>query len=265
MTELREDTVVGGGRRIYIIHAATDAAIAAVLKAELERSGTDVRVFVASKPGDIPTGADWLREIHENLRAADVYIPLLTPRSIVRPWVWYESGAAWFSERRRLPIVAGGLDPGNIPYPLGAAQALRLDDPEHAAQFFRDIDAALGDPSEFARRIREAAESADQAAEHEEGWVGIKHDGGFFAWHGPLAGLDDKAGVPPAAHLVDALVGAGMTVTWGNIDRLEHLFNEGRMQVFQTDRRTWKRPIVRSPDGKQVLLVHVEDELATMV
>ena len=38
-----------------------------------------------------------------------MFVVLLTPRSIVRPWVWYESGVAWLSGRRTLPVVAGGL------------------------------------------------------------------------------------------------------------------------------------------------------------
>jgi TIR domain len=103
---------------VYIIHAATDGPIAAVLKSELERLFPGVRTFVASKAGDIPTGADWLDEIHTNLRAAETYIVLLTPRSIERHWVWYESGAAWQSESRRLPVLAGGAR--GEPYPVSA-------------------------------------------------------------------------------------------------------------------------------------------------
>ena len=78
------------------------------------------RVFVASKPEDIPTGADWLREIRTNLRDATLFVVLLTPRSIGRPLVWYESGVAWLSGRRTLPAVAGGLDAGNVPYTFEA-------------------------------------------------------------------------------------------------------------------------------------------------
>ena len=246
---------------IYLIHAATDGPIASALKADVERFAGDARVFVASNPGDIPTGADWLREIQTNLRGAQTFIILLTPRSVVRPWVWYESGVAWLSGHLTLPVVAGGLDASNIPYPLGAVQALQLDNVEHVAQLFRDLGAAHDNPPEFARRIQEAAESARRAAEQDEGWVGIDHEGGSFAWSGPLAGLDGRAGVPPARNLVDAIARAGMVPTWGSIDRLEHHFRDGRTQVFMTDRRSWKRPIFQSTDGKTVLLVHVEDEV----
>jgi hypothetical protein len=249
---------------IYIVHAATDAAIAAVLKSEMERLIGD-RVFVASKPGVIPTGADWLREIQTNLRDATVFVVLLTPRSIVRPWVWYESGVAWLSGRRTLPVVAGGLDAGNIPYPLGASQALQLENPSHVEQLFLDVGANHDDPNGLARRIQDAAAVAARDADREEGWIGINHEGGYFAWHGPLAGLDTRGGEPPIRDLLHALRSAGMTPTWGSVEKLEHLLKDGRMQIFATDRRTWKRPVFQAPDGKTVLLVHVEDDVRSMI
>ena len=115
--------------RLYLAHAASDRTIAAFLKTELERLASGISVFVASRPGDIPTGSDWLKEIHGNLRLADAFLFLLTPRSVERPWVWYEAGAAWFSDKRRIHVATAGLDRGDIPYPLGAIQTLQIDPP----------------------------------------------------------------------------------------------------------------------------------------
>jgi hypothetical protein len=244
----------------YIIHAAADAAIAAVLKTEIERLIPGLRVFVASKPGDIPTGADWLNEIQTNLREAQTFILLLTPRSVGRQWVWYESGVAWLSRRRTLPVVAAGLDVGNIPYPLGAAQALQLENADHAAQLFRDLGADLDDPAAFVRRIRDAVDLSLRTPEEADGWRGVRHDGGFFAWEGPLAALEDRDGIPPPGGLLDALKRAGMTPTWGSLEKLERHIEKGRNQVFQTDQRAWRRPVVQAADRRSVLLVHVEDD-----
>jgi hypothetical protein len=244
---------------VYIIHAATDAKIAALIKSELERLLPERKVFVASRPGDIPTGAEWLTEIQTNLRQAKVFVILLTPRSVARPWVWYEAGVAWHSDQRRLPVVVGELDLGNIPYPLGASQALQLSDPEHAAQFFRDLGCQLEDPVVFTVLLEEAAKeslSADDAS----AWTGIGLDGVFYEWHGPLQRLQDRDAVLPPRGLLDALRNAGLTPTWGSAEKLSHYFEKGRMQVFQTDRRAWKRPVWQSSNGKSVLLVHVEDE-----
>jgi hypothetical protein len=41
---------------------------------------------------------------------------------------------------------------------------------------------------------------------------------------------------------------------FGRIDRLNHHFAKGRLQVFETDRRNWRTPILLSGDGGQVLL-----------
>jgi len=245
---------------VYIIHAAADGPIAVTLKLELERLMPGTPAFVASKPGDIPTGADWLDEIQTNLRAADTFLLLLTPRSVGRPWIWYECGVAWARGQRLLPLVAGGLDAASIPYPLGAAQALQLENPGHAAQLFQDLGLALEDPAAFVQQVGHAANAALRSAHQEEGWNGVHHDGSYFAWKGPLGGLQDRDGIPPSRDLLNTLVRAGMTPTWGSVGRLEHHFAKGRMQVFQTDRRTWRRPVTR---GGDVLLVHLEDAVGT--
>ena len=145
------------GQLLYIIHAADDRALARYLKGEFETVIPDLKAFVASKAGQIPTGSDWLAEIHDNLRAATSFLVLLTPRSIARPWVWYESGAAWRSGLPKFPVVAAGLDRNAIPFPLGAVQMLLLDDPEDAAQLFRDLGAQLDDSTAFCAAVRSLA------------------------------------------------------------------------------------------------------------
>lgn len=149
------------GRRLYIVHAAADYALAAFLKSECERIASIEHVFVASKAGQIPTGTDWLADIHQNLRSADLYLLLWTPRSIDRHWVWYEAGAAWRSGRQRIPIAAAGLDRVDIPLPLGATQCLALDDAENAKQLFKDLGGELESAEEFCAKVRELALPAD--------------------------------------------------------------------------------------------------------
>jgi hypothetical protein len=133
-------------RLLYVIHAAADYALAAFLKYEIEQR-TIWRVFVASKAGEIPAGDDWLNEIHQNLSKAEAFLLLLTPRSIPRHWIWYESGAAWRAGKDRLPVVAGML-PEDLGYPLRALQALKLEQPDDARVLF----ARLGAPSTRRRR-----------------------------------------------------------------------------------------------------------------
>ncbi|MGB7219279.1 MAG: TIR domain-containing protein [Vicinamibacterales bacterium] len=147
-------------RVLYLIHAADDHALAAFLRDEIEAQTSDWRVFVASKAGQIPTGADWLNEIHQNLSAADSYLLLLTPRSVERLWVWYEAGAAWKSGKPRLPVVAAGLARDQVPLPLGIAQALMLDKSDGANQLFKDLGGHLDSPDRFCARVLELASNS---------------------------------------------------------------------------------------------------------
>src|SRR2546422_9459049 len=69
-------------RRVFLSHAADDAALALHLANVLRKGADQLDVFVASKAGDIPTGVDWLDTIEAELRKADTYVLLLTPRSV---------------------------------------------------------------------------------------------------------------------------------------------------------------------------------------
>src|SRR5688572_13589793 len=130
---------------LYIIHSAADKALAVFVKSQCEEHVKGLRVFLASNAGDIPIGSEWLTEIQTNLQKATSFLLLLTPRSIERRWVWYEAGAAWLSKKPRFPVFAGGLNPGDIPFPLGATQGVALDDPEQAARLFSDLGGLLSD------------------------------------------------------------------------------------------------------------------------
>src|SRR6266550_2326507 len=106
------------GSMLYIVHAAADRDLAILLRARIKDLVPDLQL-------------------------------LLTPRSIDRHWVWYEAGVAWSRGCRRLPVTAGGLDRATVHYPLKAAQILDLEQPDDAAQLFRDLGAELESPEAF--------------------------------------------------------------------------------------------------------------------
>jgi hypothetical protein len=143
---------------LYIVHAAADRDLAFLLRAHVKDLVPGIQVFLASKAGEIPTGEDWLRHIHDNLKAATSFLLLLTPRSIERHWVWYEAGVAWnrwvADGCRQLPVAAGGLDRTTVYYPLRGVQILDLEQPEDAAQLFRDLGGELEAPEAFCRAVR---------------------------------------------------------------------------------------------------------------
>jgi len=100
--------------RIFISHATIDAPIATQVAEIIRRCDPAAHVFVASRPGDIAAGQEWPGAIQAELRAATAYVVILTPSSVSRPWVWFETGAAWMSDKLLVPVLAGGLSRGEV-------------------------------------------------------------------------------------------------------------------------------------------------------
>jgi len=148
--------------KVFLSHAAADHRLAALIGDALKSAAPGLQLFVASKPGEIPTGEEWLREIKSRLRASDTYIVLLTPISVERPWIWFETGAAWMGDRKLIPVVGGGLSKAAVPYPLGAHQALSLDSFGDVEQLFRDCGGPDGDAASLCAAVKELGNSADQ-------------------------------------------------------------------------------------------------------
>src|SRR2546426_7025904 len=158
-------------------------ALEATNTSNVLRKGADqLDVFVASKAGDIPTGVDWLDTIEAELRKADTYVLLLTPRSVQRFWLWYESGAAWMTERPLIPLTAAGLSKSDVPYPLGARQALSLENPADVEQLARDLGIPIPDPASFSATVRELAKALPHAVVTP--FTGVNVDGRSFDWDG---------------------------------------------------------------------------------
>ena len=89
-----------------------------------------------------------------------------------------------------------------------------------------------------------------------EGWVGIAHEGRYFAWDTPdVYGLEewDPVSVTPPG-LIEALQTAGYKPSYTTPRNLEQSLGDGALQVFETDRLKWRRE-VRGQRGEQVLLV----------
>ena len=95
-----------------------------------------------------------------------------------------------------------------------------------------------------------------------EPWMGVDVGGRYFAWSGTnLHSLADRPGVPSSHQIEEALRIAGMTPSYGVTARLSHHFSKGRVQVFETDRQSWRRAILLAGNGDQVLLAHPVAEI----
>lgn len=104
------------------------------MRDQLQVSRPDLWVFVASRPGDIRADEDWPPVIQREISGADAYCVLLTPNSNGRPWVRFETGAAWMSGKKWV-IARSGLSSSEVPLPLSIRPTYSLDDIEVLGRF----------------------------------------------------------------------------------------------------------------------------------
>lgn len=111
--------------RIFISHTYEDQYLASEFMdfVWLCLDGDD-EIFCSS--WSIRTGELWVSRILAELREAKVVIVLLSPRSVGRPWVAFETGVAWAGAKVIIPVCVGGLAPGDLPSPFADFQAVHL-------------------------------------------------------------------------------------------------------------------------------------------
>lgn len=107
------------------------------------------------------------------------------------------------------------------------------------------------------RKVRQGGISTAQIEPPStEGWKGVEVQGRYFAWDGPtLHSLDDRPAIPAPDIVIEAIRGLGGTPSFGRQDKLRDHLAQGSMQVYETDRVSWRRELLHAPDGSQVLLV----------
>lgn len=240
-------------RVIFISHASADSALAKSLAKHIEAAGLDVKTYVASRPGDIRADTEWLASVQKGIRDADAYVILLTVNSVLRPWVNFETGAAWFSEKTCVLVKAGGLPPEDIPLPLSAKQVYALNRTNHVEAVFRALGLQAASVGDLVSPAVSFETEMKLAGHTEPVWEGLELEGTFYAWAGPLLDLEDKPGVPHPPQLLKLLEGRGMRVSFASPERLSHHCGRGRCQVFVTDKTKWRRPVLWG--RRQLLLV----------
>jgi hypothetical protein len=103
---------------VFISYAAGDTGVAEELRNDLERNG--LRCFMAEK--DVQVATEWLDSIRRALIGSKRILVLLTPRSINRPWVLMETGAAWALGKPLIPAVSH-VNAGELHDPMKRYQA----------------------------------------------------------------------------------------------------------------------------------------------
>lgn len=229
---------------IFISHATANSNIAQTLAEALEAAIEDVITFVASRPGDIRADEDWLRGIERAIQEADAYVVVLTPESVMRPWVNFESGAAWFFKRQLIFVRIQALSTDEIPLPIASRQVYALDDEQQLHAIFQTLGLPLTKSAEWVARFTQDAVEEVLTGRNEAAWEGIQILDVFYAWAGPLLHLQDRASVPAPAGLLDEIQRRGFRPRWATLNRVPQHVDRGLAQVFATDRTTWRRPVM---------------------
>ena len=130
---------------IFVSHISEEAELARVLKDEIFAAfGSAVKVFVSSDYESIDVGAEWLGSIQEALKGAGLELILCSRLSITRPWVNFELGAAWLKKIPIIPICHSGLQPGDLPMPYSALNAVQADQEQGLRKLFARISKITG-------------------------------------------------------------------------------------------------------------------------
>lgn len=131
-------------QKIFISHSSADKNLVDTLTQQLERElNSCARIFSASRPDDIPSGADWFNNIRSHLDSADILIILFTGQSENSVWVGYELGYFWH-KTGGMRIHALYHPNASIPSPLNMLQGKRISEQEDLKNFVRTLCEQVG-------------------------------------------------------------------------------------------------------------------------
>lgn len=107
--------------RLFISYASADHELAEEFATLCK--GADIDTFVANI--DIVPGTDWYNRLGDEIRQADELLVIISPASILSPWVMIEVGAAWALRKGIIPAVLyENID--SLPEPIKRFQAQKI-------------------------------------------------------------------------------------------------------------------------------------------
>jgi hypothetical protein len=116
------------------------------------------KAFLSSDKFQVYAGELWLERILEELKLAKVVLLILSERSVTRPWVNFEAGAGWFTQKKIIPVCIKDLRKENLPKPYSSLQSIDLKYTEDQLYLIRSIAHHLGvNEPEIVTRFGEAA------------------------------------------------------------------------------------------------------------
>jgi hypothetical protein len=131
-------------KTVFVSHVSEDASVAGRLKRAIARDFLGlVTPFVSSDTSSVAAGEDWLVAIDTALKESSLLVVLCSARSIRRPWINFEAGAAWVRGIPLVPACHDGFTPRDLPIPLSLRQGILLGDPNGLRNLYGRIARAL--------------------------------------------------------------------------------------------------------------------------
>ena len=132
--------------QLFLSHDTRDRERAAILARMISRvSLGQITVWHSSDQsasGGLVPGHVWLDEIRNRLEGSKAVVVLLTPTSLSRPWILFESGFGAAQKHCDVIPVCVGVDRlGDIPFPLAMYQTYQLSDYESLKRFTEKLTA----------------------------------------------------------------------------------------------------------------------------
>ncbi|PRY21125.1 TIR domain-containing protein [Spirosoma oryzae] len=134
----------------FISHYSKDFNVAEIIANLLQKItlnqiqpwfSSDKRESGGLMPGDI-----WFSQIIEKISRSKAVVVLLTPNSINRPWLYYESGIAQALPECELIPICIGIKGNDVPAPLNVYQYYQVSDLESLRNFTAKLVSKFGIP-----------------------------------------------------------------------------------------------------------------------
>lgn len=123
-------TIVAARIAIFVSHSTLDKKIAESLT-EILKNSLEIdpgRIRCTSVEGHrLQGGVTTDVQLRQELVEAECFVGLLTPQSVTSTYVLFELGARWGADRRLIPLLAAGLQHGDLRGPLTAVHGHSCD------------------------------------------------------------------------------------------------------------------------------------------
>jgi len=153
--------------KIFLSHLNIERKLAELFQTTITRDFIGLtQFFVSSDRTTILPGDKWFPRLIEGLEKSDLHLVLCSPKSVERPWINFETGAAYIRHVRIIPICHSGLSPQQLPFPMSELESVSASDLEGLRKLYSGIASIL----ESAIPDAKLKDLADQIKAFEEGY-----------------------------------------------------------------------------------------------